>query len=266
MRNVALYTKSRVAPSVAHGILDEIAERDNVRLVLAGWPTPLEPEMLSDSIVKQLIQKASTDVGVLLDRGLTQVQRILVPLGGGSHSRMALRMAYEIAVAENAAVLVLQVMTSACDIEEFEDHCMQLEEIIAEVLGEVPPTFSLRVVESGSVLGGILAESTRRPYDLIVIGASEEWASDDHLFGAIGDRIATMASCSILLCRRHEPVTLARLRHSIKLLERGPVMKEAISTDSAPLQPLSRAIREPIQKQKLAPDHEGHRREPEQED
>ena len=216
MRNVALYTKSRVAPSVAHGILDEIAERDNVRLVLAGWPTPLEPEMLFHSIVKELILKAATDVAVLLDRGLTQVQRILVPLGGGPHSRMALRMAYEIAVAENAEVLVFQVMTSACDSEEYEDHCLQLREIVEEVLGEVPPAFSLSIVESGSVLGGILSESTRRPYDLIVIGASEEWALDDHLFGAIGDRIATMASCSILLCRRHEPVTLARLRHSLK--------------------------------------------------
>lgn len=231
MRNVALYTKSRSATSVAQGILDEIVERDNVKLVLAGWPTPLDSETLSKNVVKQLIQKAPTNVAVLLDRGLTQVKHVLVPVGSSPHSRMALRLAHEIAVAENAEVLVLRVAADLGDSETLEDRYYQLEEFIQDVLGSVPPSFGLRIVETASVLGGILAESTRRTYGLIVIGASEQWASRDHLFGVIGDRIATMASCSVLLCRRHESLAMARLRHSFKSMEREAqaVDVEAIS-------------------------------------
>ncbi len=220
MRNVALYTKSRPAVSVSAGILAEVAERSNTKLVLAGWPTPLDPSLLAVNAVKQVLQRAHTNVAVLLDRGMIRAKRILVPVGGGPHSRMAIRLAYEIALAEGARVTALQVTTTTCDAEEVEDHSLQLEETIIDVLDQMPDTFELSIAEAGSVLGGILAESTRQAYDLIVIGASEEWASPDHLFGAIGDRIATMASCSVLLCRRYEPVAIAWLRRTVKAIER----------------------------------------------
>ena len=38
-------------------------------------------------------------------------------------------------------------------------------------------------------------------YDLIIIGASEEWAVSQWLFGSIPDRVANQASVSVLMAR-----------------------------------------------------------------
>lgn len=219
-RNVALYTKFRIAPSISQGILDEIESRSNVKLLLVGWPGSLNPQVLIDNTVKLVLQKAHTNVAALLDRGLKEVQRILVPVGGGPHSRLAIRLAYEIALAEEAQVTALRVLTEVAETEEIEDKTLWLEEIIEDVLGNVPPVFTLRVVQAESVPEGVLVEIARQTYDLIVTGASEEWALHTRLFGSVDDRLADRAPCSVMLCRRHEPVAISWLRRRVKIIER----------------------------------------------
>ena len=242
-RNVALYTKAGIAPSVSEGILDELERHNNVKLVLAGWPGPLDPEALVENPVKVVLQKAHTNVAALLDRGLQQVHHILVPVGGGLHSRMAIRLSYEIAEAEGAQVTALRVLTAPTEAEEVEDQTLLLGEIIEEVLGSVPATFALRVVQAESVPEGVLAEAARQDtdipshpviaggytrsaarnlirYDLIVMGASEEWSCQTRLFGSVDDWVADQAPCSVLLCRRYEPVAMSWLRRQVKMIER----------------------------------------------
>jgi len=241
-RNVALYTKADIAPSVSEGILDEIERHNNVRLLLAGWPGPLDAEALVENPVKVVLQKAHTNVAMLLDRGLQEVRHILVPVGGGPHSRMAIRLAYEIAEAEGALVTALRVLTDArmypsapAETEEVEDQTLLLGETIEEVLGSVPATFALRVVQAESVPEGVLAEAARQGtdapspsqgegwgegYDLIVMGASEEWSCQTRLFGSVDDWVADRAPCSVLLCRRYEPVAMSWLRRQVKMIGR----------------------------------------------
>ena len=230
-RNVALYTKADIAASVSEGILDEIERHNNVKLLLAGWPGPLDPEALVENPVKVVLQKAHTNVAALLDRGLQEVRHILVPVGGGPHSRMAIRLSYEIAEAEGAQVTALRVLTESAEAEEVEDQTSLLGETIEEVLGSVPATFTLRVTQAESVPEGVLAEAARQGmdvadgyarirYDLIVIGASEEWSCQTRLFGSVDDWVADQAPCSVLLCRRYEPVAMSWLRRQVKMIER----------------------------------------------
>jgi len=219
-RNVALYTKAAIAPSVAQSILGEIDRRSDVKLLMAGWPGPLrDPQALTANPVKTLIQKAHTNVAVLLDRGLGRVHDILVPVGGGLHSRLAVRLSYEIAEADGARVTAIRVCTEPSGTEESDDTMLLLEEIVEEVLGSVPASFSLRVVEAESVPEGVLAEAERCHYDLVVMGASEEWALQTRLFGSVDDWVADRAPCSVLLCRRYEPVTMSWLRRQVKTIE-----------------------------------------------
>jgi nucleotide-binding universal stress UspA family protein len=68
---------------------------------------------------------------------------------------------------------------------------------------------------------GILAEASaqtadRVDYDLIAIGASEEWFLKNQLFGSIPDRIADGAPCSVLMVRKHEPSAVSWLRRKLK--------------------------------------------------
>ncbi|HQE91831.1 MAG TPA: amino acid permease [Anaerolineae bacterium] len=223
--NVPLYTKLRAAPTIADGILEEIESRSNVRWLLIGWPGPVNTPAIAENPVKIVLQKAHTNVGVVLDRGLRKVQHILVPVGGGAHSKMALRLAYEIAEAEGARITALRVLTAETrpgetEAEEVEDKTFWLGEMIEEALESIPECFELRVTQAATVPEGILAEATQQPYDLMVIGASEEWMLDTRLFGSVDDWVAEHAPCSVVLCRRHESVPLAWLRYRVKVIER----------------------------------------------
>ncbi len=219
VQNVALYSKVRGATSVAEGILDEIENRRNLKWLLAGWPGHLDSKALAENPVKVALQKAHTNVAVLLDRELDEVNHILVPVGGGPHSRTALRLANEISMADDARITALRLLTEPVEEEEIEDQNFYLAEIVEEALGEIPENFNLQVTQAESVAQGILDETSHRPYDLIVLGASEEWSQDTRLFGTIDDWVAEHAHCSVLLCRRYEPVTLAWLRYQVKSQE-----------------------------------------------
>jgi len=96
-----------------------------------------------------------------------------------------------------------------------------LREIIEDELGNIPSRMRTRVAQADSVPQGILAEATRQPYDLVVIGASEEWASSARLFGSVDDQIVDQVPCSVLLVRHHEPTTISWLRRQSKRIQPG---------------------------------------------
>ena len=183
-QNAPVYTKTRSAPSIAQGILDEVS--GNVKLVLMGWPGTLTAEELADHPVKLVLQKARAHVGVLLNRGLDNVQRILVPVGGGFHSRLAIRLAYEIALAQHAQITAIQVFCETCDTEELEDRMLHLREIIEESLGTMPPQIATRLVYADDVLSGVLLEAAppalrsdrRRRVGAVAIAHQPLWLAD----------------------------------------------------------------------------------------
>jgi len=228
MKNIAIYSKVRAANSVGEGILDEIGNRSNVRLLLTGWPGISDAKSLAHNPVKVALQKAHTNVAVLLDRGMDEVNHILVPVGGGIHSRMALRLANEISMTDNARVTALRLLPVASnnaanedeETEELEDQTALLAEIVEDAINEVPENFHLKVEQATSVQQKVLEEARQHPYDLIIMGASEEWALDTRLFGTIDDGVAEHAPCSVLLCRRYEPTPIAWLRYQVKVIER----------------------------------------------
>ncbi|MBN2003487.1 MAG: amino acid permease [Anaerolineae bacterium] len=227
-KNIAMYSKVRAANSVAEGILDEIENRSGIRMLLIGWPGPLDARRLAENPVKVALKKARTNVAVLLDRGLREVKRILVPIGGGPHSRLALRLANEIAMADNAQVTALHlklisdkaIVDEAEAAEELEDRNAMLQEIVEDALEGMPETLKLKILEAPSVRQGIVDEAHSQSYDLIMMGASEEWATDNHLMGTIDDWVAEHAPCSVVLCRRYAPVTISWLRYQVKMIER----------------------------------------------
>lgn len=219
-RNVPLYTKMRASPNISTGILDEIKGHGDVKLILMGWPGPLNPQTLADNLVKVVLQKAHTNIAVLLDRGLKEVCHVLVPVGGGPHSRLALRLAYEIAAREGAQVTALHAFCRAAGAEDVEDEMLLLRDIIEDELGRVPSNITSRVAQANSVMDGVLAETARQRYDLIVVGASEEWVSQTRLFGSVDDQMADQAPCSVLLVRRYEPAAIAWIRRQVKKVEK----------------------------------------------
>ncbi len=218
---VPLYTRIHMAPSVAQGILDEV--RGNVKLVLMGWPGPSDVQQAMENHVKTVLEKAPAHVAVLAGAEPEQVKRILVPVGGGPHSRLALRLACEIAEHEDAEVTALQCYCEEYETEDLEDRLLALREVIEEELGDMPARVKARVAYTNSLVGCIMAEVQRVKHDLIIVGAAE-WVSPEELFGSVTDRIAEQAPAAVLLVRRHEPAAISWVRRHVKAHAPGPGM------------------------------------------
>jgi len=221
-RNIPFYVKIRSSQTIAQGVLDEIESYSADRLVLMGWPGPLEPEHLADNPVARVLADARTHVAVLLNRDLGAIRRILVPVGGGPHSRLALRLACQIATHEDAQVTVAYCSDKgAGEVEEMHDELFLLREIIESELGDIPPYVTTKVIYA-EVHQGILEETRRQHYDLAIIGAAVLCRGCADLFGVLTDELAQQIPCSVLLVRRYEPATIEWVRRRVKRMAGVP--------------------------------------------
>ncbi|MBN1484762.1 MAG: amino acid permease [Chloroflexia bacterium] len=194
---------------IASGIVAVARNRPQTRLILLGWHGPLALKRIRSSVDKEVVNSAPCDVAVLLDRHPEQVRRILVPAGGGPHARLGLRLAHDLATGSEGEVVILRIARG----EEVDTAAEEtaLQHMARSELGETGDRVSTRVRPSSSVVEGILEEA-EMDYDLLVIGASEEWFLRNWLFGAIPDEVAERARCSVLMVRKREPTAVSWLR------------------------------------------------------
>lgn len=218
-RNIGIYSKVKIAPNVEEGIFQECQSRNPVNLVLLGWPADETRVKIPHNIIKEVMMMARKDVGVLRDRGLNGLQHILIPVGTGPNARLALKMAAKLAHRKDVTITALRLMPEDLDDEKQEDELHILQEIIEEEMGELPEFLTTLVLPATNVLDGIVAETKRVPYDLMIIGASEEVFTPDYIFGKLNDALIDEVSCSMLIVRRFQAEPALWIRHQIKQIE-----------------------------------------------
>lgn len=221
-RGVPVRKLLRASRGIASGILGVAEARGGVGMIMMGWRGQLATGRVIGSVVKDVIHGAPCDVAVLRDRGLkdTDIKRVLAPVGGGPHARLALRLAWDIAKAQNGSLTVLRIMPEPEDVCEIEMDV--LSQLVEDELGTVPEDITFRMTCNDSVAAGIMEEvhQAEEDYDLITIGASEEWFLHDLLLGSIPDQIADQAPCSVLMVRKYEPAPVSWFRRQIKAVRR----------------------------------------------
>ena len=219
-------TLLRATRGISSGILGVAEARGSVGMILMGWRGQLSTQRVTGSVVKDVVRGAPCDVAVLRDRGVGEIKRVLVPVASGPHARLALRLAWDIARAEGGSLTALRILPQADEID-IEVEMDVLRQFVEDELGGIPEKVVCRLKRSDSPLEGILEETlnqvepsaqiaNQEDYDLVVIGASEEWFLRGMLFGSITDRIADSVSCSVLMVRKHEPPTVSWLRRMIR--------------------------------------------------
>ncbi len=208
----------QAARSVAAGIVAVAEERSGVGLILLGWQGQFATRPEKGHIVNSVLQNARCDVAVLRSRDTGQLGRILVPVGGGPHSRQALRLGREIARVVGGTMTALRILPPSAK-SDAETEREVLRQIVEDRLGADAEAVELRIIRHDEIAAGILA-AAEEGYDLIIIGASEEWFLKEMLFGSIPDRIADKAPCSVLLVRKHEPSSVSWLRRRMKRIGR----------------------------------------------
>jgi nucleotide-binding universal stress UspA family protein len=99
---------------------------------------------------------------------------------------------------------------------DMEAEMRGLRHMAEEVLGRTDPRVRARVVVHETVVDGIVEEARSGGYELLVIGASNEWAVKSLLVGAVPDAVADRAPCSVLMVRRCEPTGLSTVRRVVR--------------------------------------------------
>jgi Kef-type K+ transport system membrane component KefB len=169
------------------------AEAKRADLILLGWHKPLFSRTMLGGTVHEVMQAASTEVAVLVDRGLTTLRRVLVPFIGSPHDRAALALARRLLRHVGAEVTLLHV--TAPDREPSEART-RVEELFPEESGRV----RLQVVAHASPEEAALEEA-RKGYDLVVVGVGPEWGLEDQLFGLQRERMIQDSPASLLVVR-----------------------------------------------------------------
>jgi len=205
---------------VAAGIVDAAAKRPATRLLLLGWHGPLKSSRFGTNICREIIRLAPCDVAVFLNRGLKQeVQNILIPVSGGQHARLGLRLAADMVACNNSRLEVLLVLEPGAGVDVAAE-ISRVEKLVQEELGDrAPCTVIARTSQCSSVEEGILDEARRGDQgecELIILGASEKGSLRSWLFGSIPDAVAAHAPCSVLLVHKHEQATFSWIQRLMR--------------------------------------------------
>jgi len=195
-----------VARSVPSALLN-IADIEQADIILMGWRGDVRGPLLRGTNVTGVAKVADRNILVLKDNGLSEVDRILVPVGGGPHTKLGLKVAQQLAAQWGASITAMTVKVdreysdpvSAFDLKSRQFLQDFGEEFVCNILKEVGVTAEIVAVIDTDISHGII--NIAADYDLIIIGASEEWVVHRWLFGSIPDKVANQASVSVLMAR-----------------------------------------------------------------
>ncbi len=218
--NVAIYGKLKAASRVEEGIYSELSRHKDINLVMLGVPEERAKLEHPHNILKEVNMMANRNVALLRDKALPDnIQRILVPVGGGPNARLALQMARDIATPGDAEVVGLRLVLGDADEERMEDEELQLHEIADVELGEITDNIRLVVKKAESVADAILNECREGGYDLLIMGSAEEVLVPDQVFGKLNDYLLDVVPCSMLIVRRYQTGTTLWMRKQLKRIE-----------------------------------------------
>lgn len=177
-----------------------VAENKRVNLVLLGWHRPLLGHAVLGGTVYQVMTQATSDVGILFDRGLTAVRRVLVPYSGGSHDKVALRLAHRMNTGSGASVTVLHVVDPHRSAKDPRLGAKEKMDSVFTQASERHGEVTFKVVEHINPIEAALTE-VAGGYDLVVIGAGEEWGLEQRRFGLQPEVLIQRCPTSLLVVR-----------------------------------------------------------------
>lgn len=216
-KGVPVRSLRRAVRGLDSGVLAIVESRPAVGLILLGWEGALSASQIYGSPTKRILADAECDVAVLRARSSEQIDHILVPVGGGPHARLGLRLAAQIARGDGCRLTALRVVRPSDELD-MDVEMEGLRKMVAEILGEEAAHCSSRLVVDETVADAIVKEAQDGAYDLLVIGASEEWHVKSLLVGSLPDTIADRAPCSVLMVRRFESAGISATRRIVSTL------------------------------------------------
>lgn len=184
------------------------AEIKRASMIMLGWHKPLIMEGRLGGTVGEVVSRAPCPVGVLVDRGLARVERVLVAFAGGQEDREALRFARRMAQTPGVSLTLLHVVAPSGPARRGR---VQIDEVFGAHASE--PGVSLRVVEHDDPPQAALDEA-KRGYDLVMLGMNDTWGTSEGAF--VFHRQRVLSDCTVSVLAVHpgaepsEPPAVAR--------------------------------------------------------
>jgi len=124
------------------------------------------------------------------------IERILVFNAPAWHVSYATGYAILLAIRHKASVVIYTAATT--------DEEMEKEKVYSARLAQMCRTHGIPCEEKfakvRSIVDAVVEEA--RGFDLLAVGASEEWQRLEYAFGSVPDQIARRAPCPVLMVRK----------------------------------------------------------------
>jgi len=194
------------------------AEAKQASLVLLGAHRPMLLEGRLSGTVSDVARDSKCPVAVLVDRGLTRIQRVLVAYAGGPEDLAALELARRIGRAPGTELTLFHVVAPGggdrpgpgrgqiasalgTPVETHRETptgrtTPVVDELFAEP-GMHAGRLRVRFVEHGSPPDAVL-EECRQGYDLVVLGVHARWGLEQGMLSLRRRRVLSEAPVSIL--------------------------------------------------------------------
>jgi nucleotide-binding universal stress UspA family protein len=197
----------RIGRHAAAGIVEAAAEQE-ADLMIFGWGgksgAHREPgaSVISPTI-DEVVRESPCDIAVVKQRGARDIRRILVPVRGGPHAELALRIADALAHRYDATVVVMHLVPDGVT----EAVRAQAERALASFSRQFVTARSEPLLrETANVRAAILREAERS--DLVVMGASAPPGEvGGSLFGSLPEAIAQRAKPTVIVVKTREPIS-----------------------------------------------------------
>lgn len=175
--------------------------RAAIAILLVGLPVTYFAWLVTSSIQAMRPKPpAAPQPGTQMPSRPQQLERILVPVGGGTNVLLGLALVDMLAGGGAATVTLMRVVppsTTEAGIAEQEQALLALA---AEQLGPGHVVIA-RVVAHASVVQAIVDEARGGQHDLLVVGASNRPAVRTMLFGTLPQALAEQVPCPLVVVR-----------------------------------------------------------------
>ena len=183
-----------VAPSVADGILDVIAE-EKPDLVLLGWSGRSPTDAVLGTNLDRIVTRSRCDVLVeKLGPGIETVESILLPVVESPHTWLASQVAAAIADANDAEIELLHVVEQGHE----DDAASDLLAEVATAIGS--ETVRTRIESDRSPVETIVAATDR--HDLTIMGATRAGPLQRRLVGSTPRTVGRQVDKTVIIARR----------------------------------------------------------------
>lgn len=227
---VELRTMVRIGRYAADGVIEAVGEEGS-DLVIFGWGGPptasqtaraeaeateltlagerVGPRPVFSPTIDAVVRESPCDIAVVKQRGLDKVESILVPVRGGPHAELAMRISRDLAKRFGARMVVLHVVPKGIGDRAVQREQVAVDAFVREHAGTRRATGLIR--EASSVRQAIIKEASN--HQLVVMGASAQPtnASPDgrYLFGTLAEAVASKARPTVIVVKTKQSLGLA---------------------------------------------------------